>query len=208
MVLYSANLSELATAVPKKGKKNVPVESGDAPVLTKAQETRKRKREEKDAAATEAAEAKAAKEEAATAKKEAAKQKRAAKKAAAPVTPSVTVEDDQEETNTEEAIEAALAELMPPPAEKKIAKPKTQKPIAGPSDDTPPKWFNAYVQGVKSEEAKQSKIKKPRKVIVQESKHAADQAWKQGLTRDRVTTEVNDHMNRMYSQIFGARRMK
>lgn len=190
MPLYAANLSELAVPVKK---------SKDPKPLSKAAETKKRKLEEKEAEDTQAA--KAAEEAAKLAKKELAKQKREAKKNQKAVE---AVQEAPEESVGES--ETVAAEVPEPPAKKSKPSPKpTQTDVM---DDVPPKWFNAYVEGVKKEEAKLSKVKKPRRVIIAESKAAAGAAWNEGLTRDRVTTEVNDHMNRMYSQIFGSRRMK
>lgn len=74
-------------------------------------------------------------------------------------------------------------------------------------EDVPPKWFKAYVSNVKKEESTLSKTKKPKKMIAEEAEVQANQQWKNGMVRDRVQNEVDGHMNRMYSMIFGARRM-
>lgn len=72
----------------------------------------------------------------------------------------------------------------------------------------PPAWFQKYIAGVKSEEAKQSTGKIPKKEVLQEAKQAAQEQWNDGLTRDRVQNEVDAHMSRMYGMIFNNRRFK
>ena len=72
----------------------------------------------------------------------------------------------------------------------------------------PPAWFAKYIEGVKHEEARLVKTKKPKKEIKQEAKQKAADSWNDGLTRDRVAAEVDSHMNRLYSMIFTNRRMK
>lgn len=75
-------------------------------------------------------------------------------------------------------------------------------------DDVPPVWFKQYVAGVKKEEAKVSKEKKPQKQIAQEASQVAENQWNDGFTRDRVRSEVDNHMSRMYHMMFGGRRLK
>ena len=72
----------------------------------------------------------------------------------------------------------------------------------------PPAWFQKYVAGVKSEEAKQSSVKVPKKEVLQEAKQTAQEQWNNGLTRDRIQNEVDSHMSRMYGMIFNNRRFK
>jgi hypothetical protein len=43
------------------------------------------------------------------------------------------------------------------------------------------------------------------KQVKQAAKDVAQESWNNGLTRDRVNNEVDNHMNRMYSQIFASR---
>jgi putative alpha-1,2-mannosidase len=73
---------------------------------------------------------------------------------------------------------------------------------------TPPVWFKQYVAGVKKEEAKVSKEKKPQRQIQEEAHQVAEHQWKDGFTRDRVRNEVDNHMSRMYHMMFGGRRLK
>ena len=69
-------------------------------------------------------------------------------------------------------------------------------------ESEPPAWFNNYVKGVKMEESKISTEKKPVKIIKEEAKSAAAAHWNNNDTRDRVSNEVDNHMNRLYGMIF------
>jgi hypothetical protein len=71
--------------------------------------------------------------------------------------------------------------------------------------EEPPAWFKKYVGSVKNEENAMGE-KKPKKVVKEEVHQVAEQTWNDGVTRERVKQEVDNHMSRMYSQIFGARR--
>lgn len=71
--------------------------------------------------------------------------------------------------------------------------------------DEPPLWFKKYLL----DEAKRRNADKPKGqkvaavVVKAESDAVATEKWNDGLTRDRVNSEVTSHMNRMYSQIHG-----
>jgi len=67
----------------------------------------------------------------------------------------------------------------------------------------PPSWFLKYVEGVKQTENQVSQKKKPRKVIKQESHVEAGKSWSQPIVRDKIRNETDQHMSRMYKQIFG-----
>lgn len=231
MTLYSANVLEMAKPVDKKGKGKkaaAAVEDPvvDAPVaaepkakrqaseaqiaaLKKGQETRKRKREEAMAAKKaedDAIEAK--KGELADAEKQLADKKaamaekrrlaREAKKNLGVQTPATSVAGE-----IDEAVEA-LAVKEPKAKKVKGAK----KVVASETKDEPPQWFQKYVEGVKSEEARVGGEKKPKKEMKEEAKLHAGAAWNDGLTRNRVQQEVNNHQDRMFSMIFAGRRMK
>lgn len=184
--------------VEEKPAKRIPTEKQLA-ALARAQEARKRKRDEMEAAAAEqkrleeelATKARE-KAEAAEAKKEAMKLKRKltreAKKQVA--TPPAT---ESSVGSLEEEIEAGIRE----PAAKKAR-----------TEDGPPVWFKQYVAGVKKEEAKVSKDKKPQRQIKQEAIDVAEHQWNDGFTRDRVRNEVDNHMSRMYQMMFSGRRLK
>lgn len=226
MTLYSADIMDLATPVEKKPRKTkkekvlptpepsepeVPSETKPEPkpkkemtekqkaALAKAQESRKRKKEEalalkqqQDAEAEATRKAEEEKAQAAAAKKEAAKEKRRLakekRKAEEPPQDEVSKEIDQE-----------VKKLV------KIPKPKKARVVRG---DNPPAWFQKYIEGVKREQAHTTSEKKPVKQIQQEAEQEAKSKWENGLVRDRLQNEVDGHMNRMYSMIFGSRSMR
>jgi hypothetical protein len=95
-------------------------------------------------------------------------------------------------------------------------KKKTKKAVAaenkkviidGHTADEPPAWFKAYLHDeAKRRNADKPKAERAKAVVV---KHEADikahEKWSDGLVRDRVNNEVNSHMGRLYSQIYGRR---
>ena len=204
MTLYSADVLDIAKPVPKKGKgkKNVEktVEIQEEPevvevvptkkqptekqlaALTKAQESRKRKREEAEKVKLDLIHAENQKQ----VKKEEAKQKRKINKIQKLATPPPSLDEE---------IDAVVEEL-------------SVRPSISKDDLEPPSWFKQYVSGVKKEEAKISREKKPKKQIQQEAVEVAQKNWSDSFTRDRVRNEVDGHMSRMYQMMFAGRRMK
>jgi len=222
MTLYSADVFDLAKPVPKKGKGKAPVgevKEPEIPVekekkekkaptekqlaaLAKAQETRKRKREEAESATVAAqkleqeridkeTEVKQKKEQKKQEQKEKRRQKKIEKGPATPPPTEVSSSNGSEELSLEEAIDHEVKKM------------KTSS-----SNSDPPTWFKQYVAGVKKEEAKISREKKPKKQIQEEAREVAQTSWADGFTRDRVRNEVDGHMSRMYQMMFGGRRMK
>jgi hypothetical protein len=208
MTLYSADVLDIAKPIPKKGKgkKNVEKENSSveveetkpeikaAPVkkpptekqlaaLAKAQESRKRKREEAEKAKQDLIDAEKKKEE----KKQEVKEKRKSKKMPKLATPPPSLDEE---------IDRAVEDLHVKPAPPKR------------DDNEPPSWFKQYIAGVKKEEAKISREKKPKKQIQQEAVEVAHKNWNDSFTRDRVRNEVDGHMSRMYQMMFAGRRMK
>jgi hypothetical protein len=209
MTLYSADVLDIAKPVPKKGKGKKNVEKTVEPVkeivpepevvevappkkqptekqlaaLAKAQESRKRKREEAEKAKQELLDVEKQKEE----KKKEASEKRKAKKMQKLATPPPSLDEE---------IDRAVEELNVKPT------------ITKRDDNEPPLWFKQYVSGVKKEEAKISREKKPKKQIQQEAVEVAQKNWNDAFTRDRVRNEVDSHMSRMYQMMFAGRRMK
>jgi hypothetical protein len=203
MTLYSADVLDIAKPVPKKskGKKNVEIQEPEAEVievkppkkaptekqlaaLAKAQESRKRKREEALKAKEENGQVEKKEEE----KKEEIKEKKKAKKIQKVITPPPSLDEE---------IDRAVEELT-------VAK----TPSHSRNDSEPPSWFKQYVSGVKKEEAKISREKKPKKQIQKEAVEVAQKNWSDSFTRDRVRNEVDGHMSRMYQMMFAGRRMK
>lgn len=71
------------------------------------------------------------------------------------------------------------------------------------TDDEPPAWFHKYVEGVKKEENTLKVKKSSKKVVKKDAKETASKKWSEPHTRGRVEHEVNNHMSRMYSTMFG-----
>ena len=223
MTLYSADVLDLAKPVSKKGKgKEIATEAKEPEVqaekkqkkaptekqlaaLAKAQETRKRKREEAESASNAAQkveqeriekenELKQKKEQKKQEQKEKRRLKKMEKAPKAPATPPPTEtssSNGSEDLSLEEAIDHEVKKMK-----------------SSTSHSDPPAWFKQYVAGVKKEEAKISREKKPKKQIQQEAREVAQTSWADGFTRDRVRNEVDGHMSRMYQMMFGGRRMK
>lgn len=70
-------------------------------------------------------------------------------------------------------------------------------------DEEPPKWFKKYMTSVKMEENLIKSDRQPVKKVKLDAQETAHKEWQNGLTRDRVRNEIDGHMSRMYSQIFG-----
>lgn len=228
MTLYSADIMDLAKPIEKKPRKTkkekvlptpepsepdvAPTEVTEKPkkemtekqkaALLKAQETRKRKKEEallakqqeemavatKQKEQEEKQKQEEEKQQALLAKKEAAKEKRRIAKEKRKAEQELSKEIDQEVSN-----------LV------KTPKPKKARVVRG---DNPPAWFQKYIEGVKREQSHATSEKKPVKQIQQEAEQEAKSKWENGLVRDRLQNEVDGHMNRMYSMIFGSRNMR
>lgn len=86
-----------------------------------------------------------------------------------------------------------------------VEEPKIKKVRKARDPSIPPVWFEKYIEGVKKEEALAKAEKVPAKVVKQEAQQVAQKSWDNGLTRDRVSNEVDNHMTRMYSMIFNRR---
>lgn len=221
MTLYSADIMEFAKPVEKAAHKkttkaSAPEETTKTPeetiekvepvkkemsekrkaALAKAQETRKRKREEAQLAKQQETEAKQKEEEMLAKEKTLAEEKklllkekrrqaRLAKKNSVPETP--------EEPKTEEE---------PKEEQKEVEEVVNKRKRARKNPADPPAWFQKYVEGVKKEQSKHVDQKVPQKQVKFEAQAAAKKSWDNGLTRDRVKNEVDQHMNRMYSMIF------
>jgi hypothetical protein len=232
MTLYAANIMDLAKPV-KKGKKEVAVEENvdaEKPVkqkremtekqkaaLKKAKETRKRKREEElekrrvedEAIENKKKELDAKAEELVKKKAEMAEKRRLKreekKKAVGNVEEEKAVEVCSASTTADESNTSSVGDAVEQAVEKVVKKKKVKETV---KDGEPPAWFKKYIEGVKTEEQKVKKDKRPVKVKKAEAQVEAKQLWDDGFTRNRVQQEVDSHMSRMYSQIFGQRRLK
>lgn len=150
--------------------------------LERAREKRRVAKEEKERLAREEEQRQAALEAAREAKKEAQREKRRA------------------------AREAKLLEqgIEPTPQKGQVVKVNRSRPVYK-EESEPPAWFKKYVEGVKKEKSKMTDDRKPQKEIREEAQQEAQVRWDDESTRHRVNHEVDNHMNRMYSMIFGKR---
>ncbi len=217
MTLYATDVMDLAKPVKKKAVKMITPPASESESTTppekkprtekqlaafeKAKETRKRNKEAREEATRleqEQAQAQAAQQqqalEAAEAKKEERKQKR---KLAALKRKELTQDIDQAvlqvQSEKPHSSESASVPELP--------KPKVKRTRMKRNPEDPPAWFQKYMEGV----AREQGDKKPVKQIQQEAQELAKSKWEDGLVRDRLTNEVDAHMNRMYSMIFGRR---
>lgn len=75
-------------------------------------------------------------------------------------------------------------------------------------DETvPPAWFKKYIEGMAQTQNQLEGTKKAQKVIREEAKNTADEKWAQPSVRQQVTKTMDNHMEKMYAQIFGGRRL-
>lgn len=98
----------------------------------------------------------------------------------------------------------ASEETIEKVARKKPVK-TVKKIIDGATADEPPSWFKAWVLDQKkrenAEKPKKEKIKQPE--LKAEATVEAEAKWNDGLTRDRVRNEVDNHMGRLFRMIHG-----
>jgi hypothetical protein len=84
---------------------------------------------------------------------------------------------------------------------------KKEKIIDGKAADEPPSWFKAWCLDQKKrendEKPKKEKVSKP--ILKESATIEAKEKWNDGLTKDRVKMEVDNHMGRLYNQIYGRR---
>ena len=196
-------------ADPPKTKK--PATEKQLAALAKAKEARRLKKEAEQAAklqaeteATNAAEQEAAKaaahEEKLKARREAAKERRKQKK---------LEKLREEQTEVKEVVQMPISTPAAPitPEPSLTEEPKKKKPRIKRDPNDPPQWFTKFVETGKQELNLQAAEKKPKKVVKEEAQVDAKQQWSDGYTRDRVTNEINNHVHRMYSMMFGGRKM-
>jgi len=88
---------------------------------------------------------------------------------------------------------------------KEVIEPKPKRVRVKKDPTVAPQWFNKYVESVQKEKQQLSEIKVPAKQLKSESQEVARKRWEDGLTRDRVHDEMNNHMSRMYKMIFSGR---
>lgn len=204
MTLYSADISKLAVPVKKvaykkqtKKMKSVEPETNQeitpvVPVEEPVKKTRKRKAPAKPVAVPETVDEKP-------------KKKRAPKQKSVPEPEPVPEPVPEKKKRVQKPKAKVVEEMEVDEPEKPKRKPKVKKEVVVAETQIsvePPAWFNKYVESVKKEQAQMLEIKVPQKQVKQEAQEAATKSWNDGLTRDRVSNEVDNHMSRMYSMIF------
>jgi hypothetical protein len=233
MTLYSASLKDIAQPVEKKIKEKKPVTEKQLAALSKAQETRKRKREEADEVQKQVeieVENKKKeielKEAELAEKKRVMSEKRKIRKLEKLQNKNIDVVKDvlktevKEDTDTVDAAKVAYEKVEKKRLayEKRVAnkKKKASKPTdldealdeaMGEIKSEPPVWFRQFVDGVKNEEVKVVP-KNAKKDFKKETVETASSSWNDGLTRDCIQNEVDNHLSKMYNMIFAGRRMK
>lgn len=81
----------------------------------------------------------------------------------------------------------------------------TQKTKGKKEVDEPPVWFKSFIKNMKSQENLVAKEKKSKKKIGVEVEEEATKQWNDDHTRDRITSQANNHLNQMqklYHQMF------
>jgi hypothetical protein len=192
MSLYVANLMESAKPVSvlkkeKKVKTITPPESIEGETEVEKVVEEKKPRTEKQIAAFEKA-----------------KESRRLKKEALVEIENQKLKDQQDLVLKEKELADLKAQKLLAAKEKRLLKKTVSVPVlAEVVDEEPPKWFKKYMTSVKLEENMVKSDRQPVKKVKLDAQDCAHKEWQNGLTRDRVKNEVDGHMNRMYSQIFG-----
>ena len=214
MSIYATDVSLLAPPAPKakKGgkKKAAPAVEEPAAPAVPAAPVKKPRTEAQIAATKKAAETRKANKAAEAALKleiektekllvetVAKKENKRKRKAAAAAleqeaTPSVS---------TEEIVDQEVAKVVKKPRAPKAAK----APVIAPPVEEPPEYLKKYVQGVMKAQNETSEVKKPQKQIREEAAEHSKATWGDGVKRDIVRSEVDNHMNRMYRMMFPQR---
>jgi hypothetical protein len=111
------------------------------------------------------------------------------------------VEEKVEETV--EKVEEKVEEKIEKPKRKKAKKEIIKSVKEVEKEIEPPAWFKKYIEGVQKEKQIYSEKKIPQKQMKIEAEEVAKKSWENGLTRDRVKDELDNHMSRMHKMIFG-----
>lgn len=201
MALYATNVSDAKKVTKEKTPKEpAPKKERSEKQIAafeKAKETRKRKRDEAELLSKLAAEEEIAKLAREDAEKEAQVKALAERDAA-----EAAAKQAKKEAAKQKRLQKQLAT---PPESTESTSPAKEVTVSEPSvsKEEPPSWFKKYISGVKLEENHHATPPIAKKVVKQNAEVEAANQWQQGVVRDRVNNEVNQHMHRLYSQIFG-----
>jgi len=207
MSIYATDISLLAPPAPKakKGgkKKAAPVVDEPAAPTVPAAPVKKPRTEAQIAATKKAAETRKANKAAEVelrlkiASTEKALEQAVQKKENKRKRKAVQQEESPSES-TEDIVDQEVAKVV-----KKQRAPKTVAIV--PEPEEPPAYLQKYIQGVLKSQNEASEVKKPQKQIKEEAAVQSKAAWGDGVKRDIVRTEVDNHMNRMYRMMFPQR---
>ena len=185
MVLYSADISNIAK--PVKSVKNTK-EPKEEPVLVVPLKKRIRKKVAKPEPEPEPEPVQEPVPEPETVPVPKTKKRKNVAKTSVPDVPTEPVSDQTIVDIPKPKSKKKKIELVTPPPS-----PKKKKVFRDPT--VPPLWFEKYIQGVKKEEAMAKQEKVPAKIVKKEAIDTAQKSWDDGLTRDRVSNEVDNHSN-------------
>ena len=111
------------------------------------------------------------------------------------------IEPEISKENNLEKVEDVIE--VPEESKKKVfKKARVQK-----EPEEPPKWFQKFYESIARESNEINRDKRPVKEIKEESKKQAEENWQKPQVREKVKNEVDNHMDSMYSMIFGGRRI-
>lgn len=205
MSIYATDISLLAPPAPKakKGGKKKAAPVVDEPAAVPAAPVKKPRTEAQIAATKKAAETRKANKAAEVelrlkiASTEKALEQAVQKKENKRKRKAVQQEESPSES-TEDIVDQEVAKVV-----KKQRAPKTVAIV--PEPEEPPAYLQKYIQGVLKSQNEASEVKKPQKQIKEEAAVQSKAAWGDGVKRDIVRTEVDNHMNRMYRMMFPQR---
>lgn len=216
MVLYAADLDDIAPTKKVSRKRKEVAETEPVPVEAKPEKPKKVLTEKQKEALKKGQETRRLKKE--QAEKEKQEQEALQEKllAAAPKRKKkVSIEAPAKEEPT--PVETPTEPTEPKPKKKRAPKKENVAPAENVSTESveqplkkrkksqdPPEWFTKYVESVQKEKAaaEGEVSKKQENIIKTEALKVAKKSWESGYTRDRVQNEVDNHMNRMYKMIF------
>lgn len=98
-----------------------------------------------------------------------------------------------------EAVDEAVGDLEKQPPKKRQ---KMVVKIDAPPSEEPPAYLKKYIEGMLKSQNAISDVKKPVKQIKDEANEQSRMTWADNVKRDGFKTEVDNHMNRMYSMMF------
>lgn len=217
MVLYAADLDDIAPTKKVSRKRKELAETEPEPVESKPEKPKKVLTEKQKEALKKGQETRRLKKE--QAEKEKQEQEALQQKllAAAPKRKKKVSAEIAPAKEEPKPVETPTEPTEPKPKKKRAPRKENVSPSENVSTESveqplkkrkksqdPPEWFTKYVESVQKEKAaaEGEVSKKQENIIKTEALKVAKKSWESGYTRDRVQNEVDNHMNRMYKMIF------